>query len=301
MDNSFALIPELERESRIEQNLHERNIFPLPLTFEELIAELSKVEDRITSVEKHEKNLLRLNSGNIWIQYRDYKEFEEFFRILSEWELQRAVEGESEPERIKAFLKGRSTGWEPFEKEWDFKREIYFDLKDRIVQEMDESKRRPEDNKALLLKGGGGLGKSILLKRIAYDFYKSGMPVIILNSYLSSFDHQMINHFCEVVNPEISGIESPVKNKVLIILDDAAANIEHMKKIKDYLKNHSKPALILGAARPNEWAIAEERCQYRGMISESDIFETSQKMRGGEINQLLHKNTGPTQHHIRVH
>lgn len=283
MDDSFALAPNFERGSKIEKLIIKRNIRPIPLSFEEFMRELKKEPETISSIERRPTDItLKLKDEDIRIHYQDYKEFEEYFKILSEWEIQKGKieEGLTERERIEAFLKGQSENWEAFEKGWDFKRDIYFKVKDVVEQEI--KKNRPEANDAILVLGGGGLGKSILLKRLAFDIYEAGNPVIILNSYLSFFDYKLIDKFCQDVNPD-----PDKQHKVTIILDNAAANIDNVKKIAVYLKNHSKLAVVICAARPNEWIYAQNQWGFGKITSEDNTFIIPTKMDGREIMRLL--------------
>ncbi len=286
MDNSFALIPTLERGSKIERLLNKRNIVPIPLTFEEFINELGKNPAMTAHTEGKTANIsLKLKYGDVKVPYREYKEFEEYFKIVSEEDLQKGKieEGLTEEKRIERFLKGQSENWEAFKKGWDFKRDIYFEVKKRVEYEVNEN--RPEDNDAILLLGGGGLGKSILLKRLAYDLYEAGNPVIVLNSHLSFFDYKLIDKFCQDVNSKSESVEEI--HKVVIIFDNIDANIDNVKKMLIYLKNHSRPVVIVGAARPNEWEYSKQQWGFGAIISDSNIFEIPQEMDEGEITRLI--------------
>lgn len=287
MDDSFALVPNLERGSKIEKLLIKRNIKPIPLSFEEFMKESKKGTAKIPTLERRPTGItLKLKSEDITLPYRDYKEFREYFKILSEWEIQKGKieEGSTEGERIEEFLKGQSENWEAFGKGWDFKRDLHFEIKNKVENEL--TKNRPEDNDAVLILGGGGLGKSILLKRLAYDLYEAGNPVIMLNSYLSFFDYKLIDKFCGDVNPDPENSREE-KNKVVIILDNADANIDNVRKILIYLKNHSMPALVIGAARLNEWEYAQKQWGFGRITSEDNTFIISQKMDEGEITRLI--------------
>jgi|GEM_PF-1530528 len=286
MDDSFALVPNLERGSKIERLLIKRNIIPIPLTFEGFINELGKNPVMASPMERKTASVsLKLKYRDVKIPYREYKEFEEYFKIVSEEDIQKGKieEGLTEENRIKRFLKGQSENWEAFKKGWDFKRDIYFEVKNKVEQEVNEN--RPENNDAILLLGGGGLGKSILLKRLAYDLYEAGNPVIILNSYLSFFDYKLIDKFCQDVNSKSESMEEI--HKVVIIFDNMDANIDHVKKMLVYLKNHSRPAVIVGAARPNEWEYSKQQWGFGEIISDNNIFKIPQEMDEGEITRLV--------------
>jgi tetratricopeptide (TPR) repeat protein len=296
-DDSFALIPNFERGSKIEKNLVKRHINPLPLTLEEFVEVLKKEIVDISPLKKKPRSgiTVKLEDKNVNISYRDYKEFSEYFTILSEEEIQKGkIFGAlTEEERIEAFLKGQSDDWVAFKEEWDFKRDIYSEILSTAKKEVE--KNRPEKNDAILILGEGGLGKSVLLKRLAYDLYKAGTPVLILQSYSSFFDYKLIEKFCEDVNradtdedkTEGESEAQQITHKVAIILDNAAANVDNIKKILTYLKNHSRPAVIICAARLNEWAHALSQWGYRDIIPNKNTFRIPPKMNGLEVMRLL--------------
>ena len=129
------------------------------------------------------------------------------------------------------------------------------------------------------------MGKSIMLKRLAYDLYESGNPVIMINSYLNFFDYRLIEKFCSDVNSKSNSMDRV--HKVTIIFDNIDVNIDHVKKILIYLKNHSRPALIVGAARPNEWEYSKQKWGFGQIISSNNIFTIPQKMGELETDQLI--------------
>ncbi|CAG0952201.1 hypothetical protein METP3_00279 [Methanosarcinales archaeon] len=281
---SYALVPSIERGSKIEQLLIKRNIIPLPLTFEEFIKELEE-EKPVSLVGKNRHDiLLKLKYGEASIPYKEYKEYEEYFKIINEYALSELFDkGELEEEKVRSFLRSRSESWEPFIKNWDFKRNIYLKIKSELESEL--NKKGPENNDAIIIEGGGGLGKSILLKRLAYDFYEAGNPVIILNSYLDNFDYKLIDKFCEHVNQQATSRDNT--HKLIIILDNADANINHIKKLSIFLKNRSKSAVIVGATRPNEWAHAQNQWGYKQIVSDGKKFEILPKMDKNETKDLI--------------
>ena len=281
--NSYALIPYIEKGSRAERNLTSKRIISIPISFEDFIGYLDTNSPEISfpTFEKHTVTL-RLRNGDFHIPYNDLKDYEEYFHIVSDRDFQ-SKNSINIQKSIRSFLEGRSEDGEPFEKDWDFKRDAYYEVKDRLASEL--KKTGPEDNDAILIEGGGGLGKSILLRRLAYDFYREGVPVIILNSQLSFFDYPLINKFCSQVNKKSRN--KAELQKIIIILDNAAANIDHIKKLSVFLKNKSKPVIILGATRPNEWIYAQSQWNFKNLIPENRKVELSQYMNDDEAKRLI--------------
>jgi tetratricopeptide (TPR) repeat protein len=286
-DVSYALVPNMNNDPKIERNLNTRRIIPIPITLEGFVEELKKSgpASKIDLNKRPTNIVLKLKYGEVNMPYSDYKEFNEEFRIISENIFTNRGENRSytEKERIEKFLKGQSNSWEPFEKNWDFKRDLYFELEKRIQLEL--QKDRPEENNTLLLLGGGGLGKSIILQRLAYETYKQGYPVIILNSYQTNFDRKLIAKFCDDVNNHLDPAKE--RHKTLIIVDNAEVNIDNLRNIRIFLKNRSIRALILGAARPNEWEHSKTQWGLSGVVRDEDIFIIPQAMREKEISRLV--------------
>jgi len=285
-DVSYALVPNMNSDPKIERNLNTRRIIPIPITLEDFAKALKESGPASRTDQDRRLNhiVLKLKYSEVNIPYSDYKEFNEEFKILSEniftYKFEKSL---TEKEKIEKFLKGQSESWEPLEKNWDFRRDIYFELEKRVQLEM--QKDRPEENNTLLLLGGGGLGKSIMLQRIAYETYKQGYPVIILNSYQTNFDRKLIAKFCDDVNKGLDPAKE--KHKALIIVDNAEVNIDNLRNIRIFLKNRSVGALILGAARPNEWEHSKTQWGLSGVVRDDDIFIIPQEMRKKEISRLV--------------
>ncbi len=203
---SFALIPNFESDSKLDHMLKQRKIIPLPYTFEYLITKLSEEKPTI-SLEVKKKKTLNLKGMLIDIPYTDFQEYGEYFEILCEESFEREAKGTPNPnewDETREFFRGKVTGWGPFIKGWDFKRDIYKrkkGIRERIKEELE--KTDPKDNCALLILGSSGLGKSILLKRIASDFYKAGTPIIMLRPYGTDFDYKLIDKFCEEMREKL--------------------------------------------------------------------------------------------------
>jgi tetratricopeptide (TPR) repeat protein/GTPase SAR1 family protein len=284
---AYAINPNIEEGSRIGRMLVRRNITPIKADFQTFMTRLQKGYRPPSRTRRPSVIQLRLRTGNVEIPYRDYQEFREYFIIMNEWGVHQREISATSPnlERVNKFFQGRLDSWEPYEKGWDFRRELYPEIKERVLKEMSQTK--PEQNDSLLILGSGGLGKTTLLKRLAFDIYSADFPVIFLHNYRSSFNYRMISKFCEDVNSDegVDATRSP--NKVLIILDNADSNMEHVRKLTSYLRARSNPVLLVGAARTNEWLTAQSKWSFRGLIPPENTFELPQRMSDSEIDQLI--------------
>ena len=283
---TYALVPGIERGSKTVRLLSSRNIVPLPITFEEFAEELeTKGGLSIKKPSQLDLVTLDLKYKNINICYKDYKEYSDHFKIMNQRNTMDtdSEAGLSERELVEKFLKGQTDSWEPYRKSWDFKRDAYLEIMEKVRHEM--SKTRPEENDILLILGGGGLGKSVMLKRLAYDFYLEKTPVIILNISQTYFDLKLINKFCNEINDGLDLVEE--KHKLIIVVDNADLNIDTLKNIRIFLKNNSKSALIIGAARINEWEYSVRQWGSIKVVPDANIIEIPQKMEQHEIRRLI--------------
>lgn len=284
---SFALIPGIEGESKTARSLTKRNIIPLSITFEEFTEILEKrCEASDNESSKSSFISLELKHKTYNITYKDYKEYSDHFKIVNKHNILKEDSdffGLKEEDKVHRFLRGQTDSWEPYRKSWDFKRNGYFDILEKIKKELE--KTRPEENDILLILGGGGLGKSVMLRRLAYDFCQEGVPVITLNNHQTYFDLKLMNKFCSEINAGLNLVDEA--HKIIIIVDNADLNIDTLKNIKIFLKNNSKPALIIGAARINEWEYSTRQWGLIKVVQNENIIEIPQKMNELEIKRLI--------------
>jgi len=136
--------------------------------------------------------------------------------------------------------------------------------------------------------GMPGIGKTVLIKRLAFDIYSNGIaPVIYIDSFRSGMDFKLIDGFIEKINRlydkslEKGKKSSPIKP--LIIIDDAASWTRHLHILKNWLASRGKQALIVAAERKGEWNLASSYSSIvvpgESTISISEKLNESEKKR----------------------
>jgi tetratricopeptide (TPR) repeat protein len=225
------------------------------------------------------------------------KSYSEFFELLDETKIHNDAGSKDD------FFKSINNSWGAFRESWDFKRDIYINsnfkrlvdgkeikgcLKERVLKEIDD--RNTENNQILLVTGMAGVGKTIMLKRLAYDIYSSGHgPVIFIKSAKLSFDYKMLTSFIEGLNDKIEEEFSEGKHirpiKPIIIIDDAASLIRHLDRLKTYLASRGKPALIIVAERKSEWDVMFKKFPFK--LHKENIYELDENLNDRERNRII--------------
>jgi hypothetical protein len=153
------------------------------------------------------------------------------------------------------FLMGKNSSWGAYQASWDFKREIYETIFKTVRAEIDNLE--VENNKIFKISGMPGVGKTFLLKRLAFDIYsKNNTPVLIHNNTYK-FDFKAITSVLEEINKKYDenfDFETKTKQiKYTFVFDDAALNFREIVRLKDYLTSRGRQILIITCDRENEW------------------------------------------------
>jgi len=295
---SYVLFEQLlQMDQKIQYMFSSRKIIPLECSFENFFEFLDK--NYKVSVEKviSENVHLKIRGHVLEINNAEVRQYAEYFEILNKEKINQ------HPGEKDKFFMGTNKSWGAFRDDWDFKRDLYISpkfkqihsgrvfpgcLKDRVFNEL--KKYDIAENKVILLKGMAGVGKTMTLKRLAYDVYKSGeAPVIIINTARVTFDYKLIASFIENLDHQINQKIFPGEHippiKPVIIIDDAGSLIRHVNRLKDYLTSRGRPALIIAAERTGEWNLMWEKFPFR--IPEGNIYELSEQLTDDEKGRII--------------
>ena len=298
---SYAFFEHVERDEKTTSIFNRHRIIPLECSFEELMESLGKGSGN-SVVSQPPSEMLFLKGRRLPISFDQARLFAADFEFLSEAKL-RVDPGDKDD-----FFRGLNQSWAAFGEKWDFEREIYGTtpsprseaggerartLRDRIFREI--RRTNPEDNKIILLKGIAGSGKTVLLRRIAYDIYSSGeAPVILIRSLKLNVDYRAISAFVEHLNDQLiqqAGAESkPSPLKLTIIVDDASVGVRHLTRLRDFLTSRGRSVLIVAGARTNEWDSMYSQNPFN--LPAGDVFDVPEKLTDPERAKLvahLHK------------
>lgn len=151
----------------------------------------------------------------------------------------------SEPPNAPAFFKGAFQGWRAIIADFDAKRT----LTDTVLSEVilvDES-NRPHPTDFYLIKGYGGSGKTVLLKRIAYEAAVTYDKVVL---FLKSDARLLINPIAELCNL--------IGERLFVFVDGV---VRHAAEFESFLRSARGSKLVLTiivAERTNEWNVDGE-------------------------------------------
>lgn len=149
---------------------------------------------------------------------------------------------QSELPNAPAFFKGASYGWSSIAANFDAKRT----LTDTVLSEVilvDESSR-PQKTDFYLIKGYAGSGKTVILKRIAYDAAVIFEKIVL---FLRPDSRLLINPIAELCNL--------IGERLYLFIDSV---VRHAAEFETFLRlaRSSKVALtIIVAERTNEWNV----------------------------------------------
>ncbi len=296
---SYALSPQVKRDAKSQHMLARRRIIPVPCGFEELISYLGK-SSKWQERPRAARNVHFTIMGHTLEMSEDQaRAYASYFEILTDEKI-------AEPPGEKdAFFTGTNESWGAFREGWDFVRNLYTSanhqrtlgkktfagaLKDRVSSEL--STRNAEDNAVLLVTGMAGAGKTTLIRRLAWDTYRSGQaPVVFIKGHRISFDYKELADFILKLNRELDKAvpvaARPPAIKPLIIIDNAASLIRHVNRLKDYLTSRGRPALVLAAERSGEWELMWRNFPFR--LPEENIYELEERLSdvGDEKSRII--------------
>jgi len=289
---SYGLFPELDLQSVQASKLRERRITPLKRTAKELAHILREgVQPKLIPVAEKPGVTVMIKGQSKVIPHQDMRMYLRAFDFLFEEKL--AELQEDNIEKIRDFFRGVLTDWTGFVRKWDFIRVEYDKVAERAKTELDNLD--VTNNKAILLLGPAGAGKTWMLRRLSLDAYKIwGNPVIILRPYYEDIDFKLLSSLCE----ELSYLEKirkgkagAIRSRVLIIVENASSHVADFKTIPTFMKSRGIPVLVIGSARENEWQIAcdslGEQTTYPDNYVLSDNFESAEE-RAQFADHLLH-------------
>jgi len=294
---SYALFDRLELDEKTRYMFSSRKIIPLECNFKQFFQYLDKNCKAPVKIGVPGNVHFKLLGYDLQISEQEARQQAEYFEVLTEEKVGQ------EPGNQDDFFRGTNGSWGAFREGWDFKRSLYASpdhrgavgkgivvgcLKDRVFNEL--KKFDVEDNKLLIITGMAGVGKTMMLRRLAFDVYESGQaPVIIIRSGRITFDYRLLAGLIEnlnhQLNQKIPAGEHIQPIKPLIIIDDAASMIRHVNRIKDYLTARGRAALIVAAERQGEWDLMWKTFPFT--IPIKNLYELDEQLNDQEKSGIV--------------
>jgi hypothetical protein len=142
---------------------------------------------------------------------------------------------EQTPER---FYSGYDTGWGGIIKNLDARRKVTDDLLFKALAENEA----PTEPVFFLLRGPAGAGKTIALKRAAFDAATAYRALVI---WLEESGHLRSDHFLEIYEL--------VQRPILLFVDQVALHVDKLIPFLRTMKTRRVPLVLIGAEREADW------------------------------------------------
>jgi hypothetical protein len=237
---SYILVKEPNLSEKEQYRFQNHRMIPVQGTFEEFFEKLGKSSrpTALTEDFRPKTQRIRIEGKDLVFDQRELEIAQEYFEILHEGIAY------IKPKSNDEFFKGLINYYGCYADGLDFIRDIYDkpettngktireSLKDRVIEDL--KRRDPAENKIFLIKGPPGVGKSVLLHRLAFDVYSSGVaPVVFLDKSRMFFDYKLLASFFVKIDRKFDeeSAEKTHRNKPLIIIDDSSIDPFSVKTI----------------------------------------------------------------------
>lgn len=273
---SYMLLDDLSSIEGQKLKFSRHNMIPIKCSFEEFVDFLSKkpTKERPTSPGQ---TVVGVSGFDLTFLPRDTKECQRFFHIMNEKDHDEA------PGKTDEFFKGINKSWGAYKKKLDFQRDFYADPKNGVHKRIKDelSKIGPKENRVLMIGGMPGIGKTMMLRRIAYDCYGEGVPVLIFDLTKSKFNFRLLDSFLMTLDRQLlRKSEGKMRNaKSLIIFDDVFSTTIDPMDLSSYLASRGRSSLIISSARVSD---GEEDFG----LDRNDILTIPQKLSQNECHRL---------------
>lgn len=248
-----------------------RKITCVPLGYEEFIKLIdSQITEREKKLSVFRTEVEKPIFNKFQLKIEDLRPTESLMRFLdfeSEYVHQSMICGNTTPQ---AFFKGFFNNWDPIIRNFDIER----NKQNRILTDLVLEDKYQEEGKSyvFVVKGYAGSGKSVLLKRLAWE---------------TAIE---FNKLCLFIKPNTSLRVEPilelynfVKERIYIFIDNAVQNENGIIELSSQALKDSVPITIITTERINVW---NDRASLAKYISED---YTLQYLQENEIELILNK------------
>lgn len=171
----------------------------------------------------------------------------------------------------EVFYHGYSRDWAPIQDDLDIPRSISDEIISQVI--LANESERNSNTELFLIKGSAGAGKSIVLKRVAWD---SSIDYDKVCLYWDSNDRINYNVILEV--------SEKIGERLFLFVDRAASHVPDLMRLLNKLNEAKAPVTCIVSERSNEWNV-ECTVVHKYLSDDFEVRYLSQK----EINHLLDK------------
>ncbi|MBN1514629.1 MAG: SIR2 family protein [Phycisphaerae bacterium] len=269
----WALMPEWDAD--LEQVLRQRKVLPYASTFEDFLDAMLAIPRESVAAPPHRSITITVIGTPIEIGELDYKMYSREFQVLHD-----EIGLDSVPNSITArrdYLEGKIDPWIGITREWAFVRPVCDEIQRLVRQCLDTGNEA--EVPIVVIRGPAGAGKSTVARIAAYDIYRaSGIPTILLHPENDQVDYVVIDSFSRQVEEGLAAAgKARGRQPTLIVVDEAAAHVQDVRRLPQYLASRGIPAVVLAVARENEWVLAqgEQRISAKAEINVRDDLDSA--------------------------
>jgi len=244
----WALLPNWDEKT--EQMLRDRKIIPIQMTFEEFVSLSVSMIDEGPSPETSDV-IVTVANVSVEIPKSDLNMYRRQFEFYHDELGSKPISDKNQD--IQDFLEGKSDPWLGIYNGWAFKRAKSEEISTSFHQQVGRVLER--ECPIVLTLGPAGSGKSIAARMLAREIYiNDGLPVILLSPETEKIDYRVIDSFARFIGESVESVKEMERRlPLVIIIDEAAARIQDVRRLPQYLVSRGIPAVLLAFARENEW------------------------------------------------
>ena len=170
-----------------------------------------------------------------------------------------------------AFFRGFDLGWYPIREDIDVRRDLIDVLLTDVIIRPEED--RPIISELYVVKSEAGSGKSVLLRRLAWESSVEADVLVF-----------MVRKYGVPMPEDIAELQRIVNQRIFLIWDNAADNVGDIEALMQHVRSKLIPITVIVAERSNEWNMGCESLE-KYLV---DRFEL-EYLNEGEINDLILK------------
>lgn len=141
------------------------------------------------------------------------------------------------------FYKGLETAWGVFKQGMDFRRDVVDDIVRYCIHKNAEDRVQ-----VYLIKGYAGSGKTIALKRTAWDMaHDFEKPVFFIEKFFNRLRADAIIELCKLAN-----------ERIYLCVDNALSHSDELKNLVQIARVKNVELTIITTARTNEWNVESD-------------------------------------------